>query len=47
MNAIIGLGKEIEESKIIQMVIRYIPMRFNPKYISTIRKIESKLNKHG
>jgi hypothetical protein len=38
MNAIIGLGEEIEESVIVQKVIRYLPMRFNPK-ISTLEEI--------
>jgi hypothetical protein len=31
VNAIIGLGEEIEESVIVQNVLRYLPMRFNPK----------------
>jgi hypothetical protein len=31
VNAIIGLGEEIEESVIVQKVLRSIPMRFNPK----------------
>ena len=31
MNAIIGLGEEIEESVIIQRVIRSLPMKFDPK----------------
>ena len=31
VNAIIGLGEEIKESLIVQKVIRYLPMRFNPK----------------
>jgi hypothetical protein len=31
VNAIIGLGEEIEESIIIQKVLRSLPMRFNPK----------------
>jgi hypothetical protein len=31
VNAIIGLGEEIKESVIVQKVLRYIPMRFNPK----------------
>jgi hypothetical protein len=31
MNAIIGLGEEIEESAIVQKVLRSIFMRFNPK----------------
>jgi hypothetical protein len=35
VNAIIGLGEEIEESVIVQKVLRSLPMRFNPK-ISTL-----------
>jgi hypothetical protein len=31
VNAIIGLGEEIEESVIVQKVLRSLPMRFNPK----------------
>ena len=31
LNAIIGLGEEIEESVIVQKILRYFPMRFNPK----------------
>jgi hypothetical protein len=31
MNAIIGLGEEIEESVIVQKVLRSLPMRFDPK----------------
>jgi hypothetical protein len=31
VNAIIGLGEEIEESVIVQKVLRYLPMRFNPE----------------
>jgi hypothetical protein len=31
VNAIIGLGEEIEESLIVQKVLRSLPMRFNPK----------------
>jgi hypothetical protein len=31
MNAIIGLGEEIEESVIVQKVLRSLPMRFKPK----------------
>jgi hypothetical protein len=31
MNAIIGLGEEIEESIIVQKLLRSFPMRFNPK----------------
>jgi hypothetical protein len=37
MNAIIGLGEEIEESIIVKKVLRSLPMRFNPK-ISTIEE---------
>jgi hypothetical protein len=38
VNAIIGLGEEIEESVIFQKVLRSLPMRFNPK-ISTLEEI--------
>jgi hypothetical protein len=38
VNAIIGLGEEIEESVIVQKVLRTLPMRFNPK-ISTLEEI--------
>jgi hypothetical protein len=38
MNAIIGLGEEIEESVIVQKVLRSLPMRFNSK-ISTLEEI--------
>jgi hypothetical protein len=31
MNAIIGLGEEIEEYVIVQKILRCLPMRFNPK----------------
>ena len=31
MNEIIGLGEEIEESVIVQKILRTLPMRFNPK----------------
>jgi hypothetical protein len=37
MNAIIGLGEEIEESVIVQNVLRSFPMRFNSK-ISTLEE---------
>jgi hypothetical protein len=37
MNAIIGLGEEIEESIIVKNVLRSLPMRFNPK-ISTLEE---------
>jgi hypothetical protein len=38
VNAIIGLGEEIEESVIVQKVLRSLPMRFNPK-ISGLEEI--------
>jgi hypothetical protein len=31
VNAIVGLGEEIEESVIVQKILRSLPMRFNPK----------------
>jgi hypothetical protein len=31
VNAMIGLGEEIEESIIVQKILRSLPMRFNPK----------------
>ena len=34
VNAIIGLREEIEESVIVQKVLRSLPMRFNPKISS-------------
>jgi hypothetical protein len=37
VNAIIGLGEEIEESVIVQKVLRSLPMRFNPN-ISTLEE---------
>jgi hypothetical protein len=37
VNAIIGLGEEIEESVIVQNVLRSLPMRFNPK-ITTLEE---------
>jgi hypothetical protein len=37
MNTIIGLAEEIKESVIVQKVLRYFPMRFNPK-ISTLEE---------
>jgi hypothetical protein len=37
VNAIIGLGEEIEEYVIVQKILRSIPMRFNPK-ISTLEE---------
>jgi hypothetical protein len=38
VNTIIGLGEEIEESVIVQKVLRYLPMRFNPN-ISALEEI--------
>jgi hypothetical protein len=38
VNVIIGFGEEIEESVIVQKVLRSLPMRFNPK-ISTLEEI--------
>jgi len=37
VNAIIGLGEEIKEFVIVQKVLRYLPMRFNPN-ISTLEE---------
>jgi hypothetical protein len=37
VNAIIGLGEEIEEYVIVQKILRSLPMRFNPK-ISTLEE---------
>ena len=37
VNAIIGLGEEIEESVIVQKVLRSLPLRFDPK-ISTLEE---------
>jgi hypothetical protein len=37
VNAIIGLGEEIKESVIVQKVLRYLPMIFDPK-ISTLEE---------
>jgi hypothetical protein len=47
VNAIIGLGEEIEESVIVQKVLRSLPMRFNPKISALEERSGSKLNKHG
>jgi hypothetical protein len=38
VNAIIGLGEEIEEFVIVHKVLRFFPMRFNPK-ISALEEI--------
>jgi hypothetical protein len=37
VNAIIGLGEEIEEFVIVQKALRSLPMRFDPK-ISTLEE---------
>jgi hypothetical protein len=37
VNAIMGLGEEIQESIIIQKILRSFPMRFDPK-ISTLEE---------
>jgi hypothetical protein len=37
VNSIIGLGEEIEESVIVQKVLRSLPMRFDPN-ISAIEE---------
>jgi hypothetical protein len=34
VNEIIGLGEEIEESVIVQKVLRSLPMRFNPNILA-------------
>jgi hypothetical protein len=34
MNAIIGLGEEIEQYLIVQKILRCLPMRFNPKILA-------------
>jgi hypothetical protein len=34
MNTIRGLGEEVDESVIVQKVLRYLPMRFDPKISS-------------
>jgi hypothetical protein len=39
VNAIIGLGEEVDESIIVQKVLRSLPMRFDPK-ISTLEERE-------
>jgi hypothetical protein len=55
VNAIIGLGEEIEESVIVQKVLRSLPMRFNPKissleersYLNSISMDEIAWNLHN
>jgi hypothetical protein len=37
VNVIIGLGEEVDESIIVQKVLRSLPMRFDPK-ISTLEE---------
>jgi hypothetical protein len=39
VNAIKGLGEEVEESMIVQKILRSLPMRFDPK-ISTLEERE-------
>jgi hypothetical protein len=34
LNAILGLGEEIQESVIVQKLLRSLPMRFDPKISS-------------
>jgi hypothetical protein len=40
VNAMIGLREEIEESVIVQKVLRSLPLKFNPK-ISAIEEISN------
>jgi hypothetical protein len=40
VNVIIGLGEEIEESVIVQKVLRSLPMRFNPKISSLEERLD-------
>jgi hypothetical protein len=40
VNAIIGLGEEIEKSVIVQKVLRTLPMRFNPKISSLEERLD-------
>ena len=40
INAIIGLGEEIQESVIVQKVLRSLPIRFAPKISSLEEKID-------
>jgi hypothetical protein len=40
VNAIIGLGEEIEEYVIVQKVLRSLPMRFNPKISSLEERLD-------
>jgi hypothetical protein len=40
VNAIIGMGKEIEESVIVQKVLRSLSMIFNPKISSLEERLD-------
>jgi hypothetical protein len=40
VNAIIGLGEEIEESVIVQKILRSLPMRFNPKILALEERLD-------
>jgi hypothetical protein len=40
VNAIIGLGEEIKESVIVQKVLRYLPMRFDPKILALEERVD-------
>jgi hypothetical protein len=40
VNAIIGLGEEIEESVIVQKVLRSLPMRFDPKMSAPEERVD-------
>jgi hypothetical protein len=42
VNAIIGLGEEIEESVIVQKVLISLPMRFYPKISSLEERLDMK-----
>jgi hypothetical protein len=42
VNAIIGLGEEINESIIVQNVLRSLPMRFNPKISALEERLDLK-----
>jgi hypothetical protein len=42
VNAIIGLGEEIEEPAIVQNVLRSLPVRFNPKISSLEERLDIK-----
>jgi hypothetical protein len=40
VNAIIGLGEEIKESVIVQKVLRYLPMIFDPKILALEERVD-------